>query len=128
MKTFVLTLGLFLSAAIGSAQTPESSAPEATNGQEQAVSEQLAAARKQLLILRTRHGERHPAVEKQRRTIAELQKKSNGESPTKPEDRATQLENAKRELAVLRERYTDLHPLVKSQLLKIAELERSNAQ
>lgn len=84
----------------------------------------LAAARRELALLITRHGEKHHLVQQQRRKVAELQKRATTEAVEKPApSKATQLEAAKRELATMRERYTDQHPLVQNQLRRIAELE-----
>lgn len=90
---------------------------------------QLSAARKELMLLRNRHGDKHPAVLKQVRRVAELQKKvkATAESELSSADKPTQLEAAKRELARLREHFTDEHPVVKSQLRKVAELEKAVA-
>jgi hypothetical protein len=136
MKSTTCFAGLLLSCAFAFAQAPEAPAQSAEKTEEQApeakktVSPELVAARKQLAILRARHGENHPAVEKQMIRIAELQKKpsAKAKAAVAPTDKAGKLEAAKEELAALRARYTDEHPLVKNQLRKIAALEAANAQ
>lgn len=102
--------------------TPSQSAePEEPKGTK---AEQLAAAQKQLGVLRLRHDEQHPAVLKQRAKVIRLQKDvQSDEKANAPKDRAGQLEAAKRDLAKMRERYTDEHPAVKAQLRRISELE-----
>ena len=138
MKTLTLFAGLLLSFTFAVAQTTEPSAPAtqstsaAKNGasvQKPAVSPELVAARKQLAVLRARHGENPPAVETQLRKVVELQKKAvKRPAAAAADDKATQLEAAKQELQTLRQRFTDEHPIVKNQLKKIAALEAANAQ
>lgn len=131
MKTTVLALLVQFSLAASLAQpaqpapVPAAEKPAKPEAAGDAAS-QLAAARKELSILRTRHDEKHHLVQRQLRKVAELKKTAAAEVTEKGEpNKSTQLEAAKQQLATLKQRYTDQHPLVQNQIKRVAELERN---
>ncbi len=130
MKNIVLALLIPCCAAVAFAQTPTpdpAPAAEKPAKAEEArdAATELIAARKELSILRTRHDEKHPLVEKQVRKVNALRKKSAADVTEKStQDKGMQLDAAKKELSTLRQKYTDQHPLVREKLRLIAELER----
>ena len=107
----------------GPTTVPPADAPVVT--EEGSKADQLAAAQKQLSILKLRHDDKHPAVLRQRAKVARLQQETRAETkkegPRSPEQ---ELAAAKAELEQLQKRYTDLHPQVQALKRRIAELEK----
>lgn len=135
MKSKASLLGLLLAASLSAADNPAPSpnapapspAVEAAEEQkpEGTKSEQLAAAQKQLSILKLRYTEKHPAVLKQRAKVARLQQDVRTEEKQKgPVSKSAQISAAKEELVELQKKFTDEHPRVKALKRQIAELEQ----
>lgn len=132
MKLTAIILGFFITVPLYSAEqpAPESAAPQpqpakAPEEPTGTKAEQLAAAQKQLAVMRLRHDEKHPVIIKQRAKIARLHKEVRAEEAEKaPLDPAGQLAAARQELATLREKFTDEHPAVIAQQRRVGELEQ----
>lgn len=134
MKTPVLLFGLLLGAASvfaaeqsSAPKSPPPAPPPAAEEEKPAGSktEQLAAAQKQLGILKLRYDEKHPAILKQRAKVARLQKEVRDEEKQKgPRTPAEELATAKEELAELRQKFTDQHPMVIALQRRVSELEK----
>lgn len=132
MKSKLFLAGLVLASCAWAAAQPAApkaaSSPAAAETDEKPAgtkAEQLAAAQKQLAILKLRHDEKHPVVLKQRAKVVRLQQEVSAERPRAGKtSKADELAAAKQELEELRKKYTDQHPSVKALTRRIGELER----